>query len=130
MGFGEGYLNVQLLTQKLIDPPVIYDIALNRLVANPKIIQGAKWKMYKWYVGNIFVLSVTIFSAVHLASAIIHYNDATSTKADKEEIFVYIFATSICIQAMLTWEMVERDAQWFADVEAQMFQRFSVQYKG
>lgn len=128
MGFGDAYINIQLITQGFLDPPVIYDKSEGRIVSNPKL--SNKLKMYRWYIGNSFIASVNIFSAVRLGFLLKRFNAETASKAAKEEIFVYIFTVAITVQALCTWSSLERNSGWISGVEAQIFKAMSIDYRG
>lgn len=131
MGFGEAFINIILLTQWIINSPIIYNRKLSRLEANPRLKH--KFKMWRWYLCNVFILTVLLFSVVHLVQLLKRYDPtepATVGKAYKEEIMVYVFTVAITTQAVVTWETVSRDPGWYAYVESQIMRTYNVRYRG
>ncbi|CAL8104377.1 unnamed protein product [Orchesella dallaii] len=128
MGFGDAYINVQLIVQKLLDTPLIYDKRENRLLENPKM--GSIWCMKMWYIGNMFITMVELYSICHLAKLIKYFDYDLSPKAYREEILVYVFTVAITTQSAMTWYTVERDPKWLALVMNDVFHSFDIKYRG
>lgn len=108
MGFGEGYLNVYVLCQKMFNMPSRFDIAQGRFIRNPQ--WGKKfpaWHVYQLAICTFFLYTINHFRI--LCKAYIAGKDVSM-----EEFIVYVvysagalheISTGYCEASHLSWSV-------------------------
>ncbi|CAL8104379.1 unnamed protein product [Orchesella dallaii] len=129
MGIGEAFINVQLVVQKFIHIPLLYDKKENRFLANPKM--ASLWPIKIWHIGNLFITMVQLFSIGHLVKLIkLDFDHNRSSEAYREEILIYVFTILITTQSNITWYTMEKDPKWFAHAVNEALRSCDIKYRG
>jgi len=114
MGFGEAYINVQLIIQRFFETPFYYDVKSDKLVANIKIKH--RWKMPTWHLFIITAVSGLSY-AIYRCGVLLRRKG----KVDPEETAVYIVVLAMSIQTLATLYTMARDPECFCFVTSQIF---------
>ncbi|CAL8145640.1 unnamed protein product [Orchesella dallaii] len=126
MGFGEAYINVQLLLQKLFDMPIYYDTNQGRLIPNPKL--KTRWKMFIWNMNELGVLAAFLYGFYRIRRI---FHDYTETGLlNPEETVIYFFLIGMGFQALATFYTIERDPSGFSFVSSQIFNLGGESHRG
>ncbi|CAL8112124.1 unnamed protein product [Orchesella dallaii] len=126
MGFGEAFINVQLVYQRIFDMPWYYDIQKERLIPNTKLKK--RWKMPIWKSIKIGLVVTLIALCYHCTRIFLNYKYANAF--NPEEICIYFTSIGMLIQAYVTMYTLEDDPQEFCHIESQIFNLGGIKYKG
>ncbi|CAL8112126.1 unnamed protein product [Orchesella dallaii] len=126
MGFGEAFINVQLVYQSIFDMPWYYDIQKRKLIPNPKLKH--RWKMPIWNLMKIGLL-LGISSCIYRCTKIFSKYQELG-KCDPEEVVLYFTAIAMVIQASITMYTMEVDPKEFCYIDSQIFKLGGIKYQG
>ncbi|CAL8112154.1 unnamed protein product [Orchesella dallaii] len=126
MGFGEAFINVQLIYQRIFDMPWFYDQRKETLCPNPKL--KTPWKMAIWNLMKIG-LALSIIVCTYRCHQIMHTYKQTR-KLEPEEFCITIFSLAMVIQAAVTVFTMENGTQQRCYINSEIFNLGGIHYKG
>ncbi|CAL8093845.1 unnamed protein product [Orchesella dallaii] len=106
-GFGIGYINVQILYQKLLrfDMPFVYSSHSAALIPNPKLKN--RRQMPLWIILNSIMIGLWIYCIFHLGRLLKQAEKVS--KVDAEQLIAYWFYVATFAQQLISAYTFERD---------------------
>ncbi|CAL8145652.1 unnamed protein product [Orchesella dallaii] len=126
MGFGEAYINLQLLYQNYFTSAVYYDEESAQIIANPKLKK--RWKMFSWNLTEFRVL-ISVLYCIYRINRMIREYERSGT-IDPEEIVIYFGASGAILQALATFYHIEQDPTEVIYIGSQILQLNGIKNRG
>ncbi|CAL8112118.1 unnamed protein product [Orchesella dallaii] len=126
MGFGEAFINVQLLYQSIFDMPCYYDIQKEMLIPNPKLKK--RWKMPIWQAIKIGAAIGMIFFCYRFTTIFLKYKNTNAI--NPEEVSIYFIGILMILQASVTMYTMDVDPEEVCRINSQIFKLGGIKYKG
>ncbi|CAL8112072.1 unnamed protein product [Orchesella dallaii] len=126
MGFGEAFINVQLIYQRIFDMPWYYDTNKEKLIPNPKVRN--RWKMPIWQFMKIGLVLGSI-ACIYRCVRIFKKYQATGG-FESEEVCLYFMALAMLTQAFVTIYTLEVDPKQLCYINSQIFKLGGIKYQG
>lgn len=132
MGFGEAYVNTQLIYQKLYDSPFYYDATQNKMTENPKrrlkLFQRVL-KMPLWHLSQLLTFIFFLYCTAHVytLSSLLSSNPKIVSLA---ELISHGFGIAITIQALVTTYTLETNPSYVTYVGSEILQINGIKHVG
>ncbi|CAL8083989.1 unnamed protein product [Orchesella dallaii] len=126
MGFGEAFINLQLLYQRIFDMPFCYSLKKGKLIANPN--RNSWWKMLNWNLIKWSLLILVIHSVYRGGKLFL--NSDENTPLNPEQMFVHITIFGAGIHTLATIYTMERHPPDFTYVLTQIIKLGKVHWRG
>ncbi|CAL8083995.1 unnamed protein product [Orchesella dallaii] len=126
MGFGEAFINVQLVCQRIFDMPFYYSREKNILVANPNL--RSTWKMLIWTLTKWGILTLVLHSVYRGGKLFLNSNKNSPLMPEQVFVHVSIFAAGLFTLASIY--TMERQPSDFTYVASQVFKLGKIHWRG
>ncbi|CAL8112114.1 unnamed protein product [Orchesella dallaii] len=125
MGFGEAFINMQLVYQRIFDSPWIYNAQERKLTVNPKL--KTPWKMPTWHLIKIVIYIANLYFILRFRRISKTYKTGT---LNPEDIVFVITALAITTQTWVTMYAMEQKPKGFVYSVTQTLQAGDVTHLG
>ncbi|CAL8112112.1 unnamed protein product [Orchesella dallaii] len=109
MGFGEAFINTQLVYQRILDTPWIYNTQEGKLTVNPKL--KTPWKMPIYHSTKVAIYLFHFYLILRFRHMSKAYNETKTFSP--EEIVICITAFAMTTQACVTMYAMEKEPKGF-----------------
>ncbi|CAL8098209.1 unnamed protein product [Orchesella dallaii] len=125
MGFGEAFLNLQVLYQTLFDTQIVYDVSQNRFIPNPKL--KTSWKTP--------VLNTTVNAIIPNVTCVVWHMRYLDAKVNGEtvepgDILAICLPVMMILQTLLISYKVDRNLERFAFTTSEVLKIGGINNRG
>ncbi|CAL8083992.1 unnamed protein product [Orchesella dallaii] len=126
MGFGEAFLNLQLVCQRIFETPFYYSREKNILVANANL--RSRWKMLIWTLTKWGILTLVLHSVYRGGNLFL--NSDKNAPLNPEQAFVHVTIFAAGLQTLASIYTMERHPSDFTYVASQLLKLGKMHWQG
>ncbi|CAL8097898.1 unnamed protein product [Orchesella dallaii] len=126
MGFGEAFINLQLIFQKLIDTPIMYDPQNEKFISNPKL--KTIWKMPIYHPSISSVFCYYLYCIYRILRIYRSYKETGNINPPE----ILFHGLALCLETftMITVYSFEKNPEGFGFVKTQILRIRGIKHNG